>query len=448
MKCTSLKDPRLYISIFALISSGTALAGVITIPWSVDLNLRSNATPGVPPFNGSYTALDFYPPVGPERIGLNLVSEHQHDYTIHLPMNITIAAPDQASPGQTVFFQSSAALSGAPSFSTQGKVDFNTDIFGKSSSSYYRKSLGAPGLLDTVSYGGVSLTVAGQRSYTDTDLSADAKLTRTVWKKDPFGNTLKMPRATQFEGYQLQTLGDMDAWEGGLDLLHFAGNFIPAVGLVAAIVDVSVGAQLDIVEKTSLTTQFVTGYYTDDSGLTYDNFLINGAESKGYITIPDTLAVGSSYGIQMTALGIGMSTIFDYFLQGNIDIDLELLSRLWSVDIAEVPIGDAFLVDTWVDRWQHVEFLNSFLDDADFLAASLSFDIVSVAGIQDPGKIPPDLGSAWDDPDQTQQQRSDSPWLPPTASATVSAVPEPSTGLLFAIALAGLLKPARRRQSN
>ena len=438
----------LLLPMFVFLATTQSQANEITIPWTVDLYIPSHTV--VPPFVANYTAVDFAPPFGPDRMGLDFVSTHEQSYTVHLPFEINISTPDHVSPGQLVALDSSAVLAGTPSFTTQGSVSFDTQMFADNDSF----PLGTFG--NEISYSGVSLTVAGTSSYTDTDITADERLARTIWRNDPYGNPLQLNRAERFKGYELQTTSNEDGWGGSIDLLQFASNFIePPVGtaaaVVSAIIDLQVGPQFDIMENTYLTTQFVSGFYTDDGGSTYDDFLINGADRKGWLTIPDTLSPGDTYKIQMTALGLGFNTLLDYLLQGNIDIDLEVLSGLYNVDIAEIPIGSEFLVDSWVDRFQYVQFMNplygGFLSAEEFANAFLSFDIVGGLADQDPAKIAPNWEIARVDPfigtlietgaDQGQQSY-DFPGNPPSATATVTSIPEPSTLLLLGSGLVGL----------
>jgi hypothetical protein len=443
-----------------LLLSSSGLAGEITIPWTVDLFIPSSesapacaANPDcvtVQSFASNYTAMELHPPVGPNKMELDLATRHHHSYTVHLPFEITISAPDQVSAGQTVFFDSSAVLAGTPTFTTSGNTEFSTHLFADD----VGVELGNPP--DTVSFGGLSLTVAGDRSYTDTDNTADETLTRTKWLLDPWGNLLKMAGLTRFEGYEMQTSSDDDAWGGHIELLKFAGNFFAPAAVAGAVMDVSVGPEYDIIEETYLATQFVTGYYTDD-GLNYDNFLINGADQKGYITIPDTLSSGDTYEIQMSALGLGFSTLFEYMLQGNIDVDLVVFSHFHE-DITEAQLGDEILVDSWVDRFQYVQFLAEFLTAEEFSEASLSFDVIS--GLEDEdgtleapalelAKVDPFIQELVDDPFADQGQQS---FYFPADPATdviieVTAVPEPSILILLTSGIFGLLAiPGRRKK--
>jgi len=471
MKCLRL-DKRNVISwrlivmvlIGFLFLHAPSYAGEFTIPWTVDLTpldaaYSSLTTPSYDSQWGNVVgdtteglAIEADTFAGDLDLWLELESSRQQSYSLSLPFEVHVSAPDQVVAGQTIFLDSYALLSGTPYFTVSSDIDFSTKLNYRTQDMWIVGDTAGSVGLPNAGAGGLSATFNGSAEYTATDTSADELLTRTIWKEDPFGQELNMPIATRFEGYELNTSGNEDAWEITMSFMEFASNFVPALDTLSLVADIEIGAGLDIKEETSLTTQFVTGYYSDDDNfLTYDDFLINGADSRGWITIPDTLAVGDTYDIQMSALGLGFTTLIDYYLQGNIDFELELLS-LFDIDLGEINLGDPLEIEDWVTRYQFVEFMNpafgGFLTPEQFAAASLSFEIVDSVTPQDPTKTPPEWEMAQVDPligellasaaDPLQESFNFdyNPEVGPSVITPLEQVPEPCTLFLFG---AGLL---------
>jgi len=443
-------------------------AGIIDLPWEVSLSSSDLSLLTTPEYEAMWNGLGVTIDTRGDDIDVGMVdarlemeSSRTQSYTISLPFDIHISAPDYVASGQTVFLDSYAVLSGPASFTTSSDIDYNTNlnITTRGVPIIGDNDISVP--LVNAGYGGVSMNFNGNASYTETDTSADEKLTRTIWKNDPTpnDNPLNMARATQFEGYELHTTGDVDAWEAEVDILEFAGNFAPVLAPYSDVMDISVGAGLDIVEENFLQTQFVTGYYTDDGGVTYDDFLINGATQRGWLDIPDGLDIGDTYDIQMTALGLGFSVLTEYFLQGNVDFDLELLS-LFDISLGEIDIGSAIEVEDWVTRYQYAEFMNpafgGFLTEDEFLAASLSFLIGDEPTGEGETKdtswvyqaqVDDLIGQLIESEADENQLNYDFPYNPQPGPSVISTVPEPPIIMLLCIGFLGIAGVSRRKNS-
>jgi hypothetical protein len=472
-KLTNGPPGRIRLAVFLLMSifllNNPVFAGTIDYEWTLNLSSSNWDLLTTPSYEGLWDGLgvhidtrgDFID-VGMVDARLEMESSRQQSYTISLPFDIHIEAPDFVQAGQTVFLDSYATLSGTPIFTTYSDIDYSTSLsittrdvpfIGDNDISVPMENIGA---------GGISMNFNGSAEYTDTDTSADERLTRTIWREDPWNNALygenplNMARATQFEGYELHTSGDVDAWEAEIDLLQFASNFTGgALTPLSAVIDIEVGAGLDIIEENYLQTQFLTGYYTDDGLQTYDDFLINGATQRGWLEIPESLSTGDSYNIQMFGLGLGFSILSEYFLQGNVDFDLELLS-LFDIGLGEIDIGSAIKVEDWVTRYQLAEWIAEGLDTAPFLSFTIGGEPTGPEGTKD--TLLAEAAQAdfligqliEDDADENQLGYgfSYNPQPGPSVITPINPVPEPSTLFLLAAGLLGIAVASKRKFKN
>ncbi|OJX02524.1 MAG: hypothetical protein BGO72_02200 [Burkholderiales bacterium 70-64] len=77
------------------------------------------------------------------RTGLRFPTQAQTAYTLHLPFQITLTAPDHARAGQNVFIGASIQLDQDAYFVARGQISFQTEVFMQGSASVRPFDFGA-----------------------------------------------------------------------------------------------------------------------------------------------------------------------------------------------------------------------------------------------------------------------------------------------------------------
>lgn len=423
-----------------------AADNTVTIPWDISFEITPNIPQPGQPFglNSSAEIVDG----GFDGPGLNVFADlaintnHQLTYTVNLPLDVTISAPDTVfapTSGNpvTIGFDSSVSFRSNPTFNVAGTVDYATAL----TIDYGGRLIGLKDTFETTSFdlpningNGFDVNFQGDGSFSATDTTPEEVLVRTgaPSQSDPLGNNLDSANRAVL-GQQLSTRTTVDGPEASVQLLDLAGNALPIADLISLGIDLEVDLGLDLVQETAFTLRNIDAYYffpdaqgdlfapdpqfplnnTDvnpnEPGLSFfanilDDISLNGANgTDGALQLPDGIGAGDTFDIQFQALGFGADILFDFLLQGNLDLDLLLLDILPGIDpinIASFDFGDPFFNELFITKVRGIDFLLGQGPDGqdNFLEGVIpredlifTFDVVSGNQLPPAGDPLPDL---------------------------------------------------------
>lgn len=463
-----------------LLASATARAGVITIPWTLDFSFVPDDQTRVASWapGGGVVALQNFevnheishtirdkveaPIVGTDlmsidvRTGLRFPAQAQTAFTLRLPFEITLTAPDRARAGQNVFIGASIQLADDAYFSARGRIGFQTEAFLQGSASLGPFDGGIDinvPLPDGVSYGGSGLRLGGSESYAQRDDSAIAVAAGPFARQNAIDGQVFTTPQQRFEGQQFQTEGRVDAQRGALDLLDLLQS-VPALGAIVApvnaVLDLELRAGVDLTERSTLSTGALYALYTEYGGVgERKTALLNSLGSDGFsITVPQD--AGDRYAIDVYGLGLGFGLQREMLLTPEMELVLDAIWPFGEWRLLGGDLGDSWLLGRQYSRFQFEEYF-SILDYPRYIPPEqrlLSFVLGTDAPPAPPIVIPelpmaPEDFAPLGDPFTT----ANLPGTAPTVGGVqYVAVPEPGTWALLGMVLPVMAIVRRRRR--
>lgn len=461
------------------LAGASAHAGVVNIPWTLDFSFtpadRTAAVAGAP--GGGQVALQHFatdheishrvrgkveaPVVGTDlasidvRTGLRFPTQAQTAYTLHLPFQVTLSAPDHARAGQNVFVGASIEQRPGAFFSARGQIDFQTEVFMHGDAKLGPFSGGIDlnaKLPDSVSYGGSGLRLGGSGDYAQRDDSFVAVAAGPFARHNAIDNQVFTTPQQRFQGLQFQTDGRIDAQRGELNLLSLLQT-VPVVGAVAAavdtVLDLDLRAGVDLTERSTLSTGAMYALYSEDGGHgARKTARLNDLGSDGFsITVPHDAS--DSYAIDLYGLGLGFGLQREMLMTPEMSLVLDAIWPFGEWKLIGGDLGDSWLLGRQSSRFQFEEYF-SFANYPRYIPPEqrlLSF-LLDADAPPIPPIVVPELPAAPEDfqPYGDPFTTANLPGTAPTEGGVqYVGVPEPSTWMLLAAMVPALVIARRRR---